>query len=351
MLINKIAKRYLKKVIFNDKIIYDYLNIWPQNISQSIYCQYIYNNLNTLLFMAFISIFYKLIYQNRINYFLRNINFSLRKFIPKQIKIPPSGKLVIKTSSGKLKICTNQTSYLTQLLFWNGYKNFEYSDIFEELSKQLNCFLDIGSNIGYYSILARKSNPGIKVYAFEPATGPLYYLKRNIEENQFNNGISVFDFALSDKIGEIEFYEVANDKYDYLKYNLAGEGNTGTKTTSRNFIKNTVKTTTLSQFINSEKLLKIDLIKIDTEGTEIDILNSGKQIIRSFEPIIICETLFNTIENELDDFFKELNFEFYNHTPKGLKKVPTIKRTKDDGIRNCFFVPNSKYHLISKFIV
>ena len=92
------------------------------------------------------------------------------------------------------------------------------------------------------------------------------------------------------------------------------------------------------------------MIKIDTEGTEIDILNSGKDCIVKFQPIIICETLFNTIENELDTFFKELNYEFYNHTPNGLIKVETIKRSYDDGIRNCFFVPISKIDLISEFI-
>jgi FkbM family methyltransferase len=293
---------------------------------------------------------YKLIYNPLINFFLRNINYFLKKFIPEKIKLPPSGILKLKSDSGIIKIKTNQTSYLTQLLFWNGYKNFEYSEIFEKLSKDINTFLDIGSNIGYYSLIAAKSNTSIKVYAFEPALGPKHYLKENILLNNFEKLIKPLDIALSNTNGSIDFYEVENVKYKYLKHNLAGEGNAGTKTTSRNFIKNSVMSITLEDFVKSEKLNSIDLIKIDTEGTEIDILNSGKNIIKQYEPIVICETLFNTIEDELDSFFKELNYRFYNHTPQGLKMVSTIKRSEDNGIRNCFFVPESKLEIISKFI-
>lgn len=295
-------------------------------------------------------IIYKIIYNPKFNRILRNINKLLSFILPKKIRIPPSGIFYLKTDSGKIQISTNQTSYVSQLLFWNGYKKFEYSEIFEKLIKEANCFFDIGSNIGYYSLIAAKSNPNIKAYAFEPALGPKFYLNENISINKFQNNIKAIDLALSNKTGNIDFYEVENVKYKYLKYNLAGEGNAGTKTTSRDFVKNTVKTTTLNHFVKSNNIDNIDLIKIDTEGTEIDILKSGKESIEKYQPIIICETLFNAIEDELDVFFNELDYEFYNHTIKGLEKVSTIKRDKDNGIRNCFFVPKSKLDLISKFI-
>ncbi len=293
---------------------------------------------------------YKIIYSSPANLVLRKINYVLKSLLPETIKLPPSGILELNTDSGTLKLATNQTSYLTQLLFWHGYKNFEYSGIFEQLSKKVNTFFDVGSNIGYYSLLAAKSNPNIKVYAFEPALGPKHFLKKNIILNNFENQITAVELALSNTIGAIDFYEVKSLKYTYLKYNLAGEGNAGTKKTSRNFIKNTVNATTLTDYINSQNIAEIDLIKLDTEGTEIDILISGKDVILKFAPIIICETLYNTIENELDSFFRDLNYEFYNHTDQGLKKVNSIKRQQDDGIRNCFFVPKSKLSLISEFI-
>ncbi len=293
---------------------------------------------------------YKFIYQRRINKVLRTLNKLFLPFLPKKIKIPPSYQITIRTDSGNVKIRTNQTSYLTQLLFWNGYKHFEYSEIFEQLAKEVTHFLDIGANIGYYSLLAAKTNKNITVFAFEPALGPKHYLNENIKVNGFENNITPVNVALSHETGLIDFYEVANKKYKYLKYNLAGEGNAGTKTTSRNFIKNTVKAMTLKQFIATEKLNKIDLIKLDTEGTEIDILFSGKDEIKKYEPIVICETLFNTIEKELEDFFNTLGYEFYNYSVSGLLHVKSLNRSEDNGIRNCFFVPKSKFEMIKPFI-
>lgn len=301
--------------------------------------------------MSFIDTFYGFIYHSKINYILRNVNISLKPILPKHVKLPPSGKITLKTDSGNIHMATNQTSYLTQLLFWNGYKSFEYSELFERLSKKTTVFLDIGSNIGYYSLLAAKSNPKIKVFAFEPAMGPKYFLEKNIVLNNFQAQIKAIDVALSNTMGTIDFYEVKSLKYKNLDNNLAGEGNAGTKTKSRNFIKNQVEATTLSAFVQSENLNQIDLIKIDTEGTEIDILNAGKDVISKFQPIVICETLFNTIETELEQFFRELNYDFYNHLPKGLHKVETIARSEDNGVRNCFFVPKSKVQLISEFII
>ncbi|MBA3985814.1 MAG: FkbM family methyltransferase [Flavobacteriales bacterium] len=297
-------------------------------------------------------ILYKIIYQNSINYILRNINFHLKGFLPEKIKIPPSGLLNCKTDSGTIKIHTNQTSFLTQLLFWKGYKHFEYSEIFEDLSKNISNFLDIGSNIGYYSLLAVQSNPNIIVYALEPADGANFFLKKNIVANNFQNNISSHKIALSNTNDKIDFYEVESTKYPYLKYILSGENNTGTKKNSREFIKKDVVAHSLDNFILSQSIEYIDLIKIDTEGTEFEILISGGKFIKEFTPIIICETLFNTTEKDLEIYFKALDYEFYNHIPKsGLLKVNTILRDIDNGIRNCFFVPKNKIHLISKYIV
>ena len=58
--------------------------------------------------------------------------------------------------------------------------------------------------------------------------------------------------ALSHKEGEIEFYEIRNKKYRYLEHNLGGEGNTGSKTTGRNFVLNKVKTSTLDNYVKTQ---------------------------------------------------------------------------------------------------
>lgn len=295
-------------------------------------------------------IFYKIIYSPTINKVLRNINKILVPVLPNKIKIPPSGVLIIKNEDGKkLKIKTNQTNYLTQLLFWEGYRNFEYTDIFIKLIKKVKVFYDIGSNIGYYLLLAKMENPEINVVAFEPANSPLFYLKENVSINNFKN-ITVEEIALSEKTGSMTFFEIKNKKYTYLEHNLAGEGNAGTKTTQRNYVATTVKTKTFNEYVSDTSQERIDLVKMDTEGTENLILKYSDVILEQMKPIFICETLFDTIEPELESIFKKYGYDFYNHTKEGLKKVTSILREKDNGIRNCFFVHPSKFYLIEEFV-
>lgn len=295
--------------------------------------------------------FYKIIYNERLNYFLRNINFLVSKIFPKIIKIHPSGTLSITERNKKILIQTNQTNYVTSLIFWEGHKKFEYSTIFIDLIPQISNFYDIGANIGYYSLLASKLNPSMRITSFEPANGPHFYLEKNVEINHAEN-VTVEKLALSGSTGEIQFNEVRNSKYSYLKYNLSGEGNTGSKTSEKSFVTYKVRTTTLDNYMESiHQSTPLDLIKIDTEGSEHIILRNATMVLSENKPIIICETMYNVIEEDLEEIMRNYNYEFYNHTSTGLIKVKTLHRQFDNGVRNCFFVHPDKFHLIEKYVI
>lgn len=294
---------------------------------------------------------YKIIYNKHLNKIIRNINKAVSPILLKKIEIRPSGLLKIKVKGGKiLKIRTNQTNYVTHLIFWNGYLNFEYTDIFVKLIKNIKSFYDVGANIGYYSLLAAIENKKIKVVGFEPALGPLFYFKENVRINNLRN-IKVENLALSHINGKIEFHEVKNKKYRYLKHNLAGESNTGSKTEGLYLTIKSVDTITLDNYVETTSENIIDLIKLDTEGTEDLILANSDRVLRQMKPIIICETLYNRIEPELEKIMKAYDYEFFNHTGTVLKKVESIIRLEDDGVRNCFFVHPEKYYLIEEFVI
>ena len=82
---------------------------------------------------------------------------------------------------------------------------------------------------------------------------------------------------------------------------------------------------------------------MDTEGTEhFFILENAKLVLNQMKPIVICETLFETIEQDLEQIMQSFGYEFYNHTSNGLVQALSIVREKDDGVRNCFFVHPEK---------
>ncbi|MBX2899946.1 MAG: FkbM family methyltransferase [Cyclobacteriaceae bacterium] len=292
-----------------------------------------------------IQLFYKIIYYPPVNKLLLFINRAFSKYTA--FRLPPSGTIEIKINkSASFKMMANQTSYVHKLLYWNGPLQFEYTPIFIELIKHCKVFIDVGSNTGYYSLLASKCNPQVKVFAFEPARGPLHYINKNILLNNLQTQIEIQDIALSNQSGEVKFYEVRNKKYLYLKYNLSGVGSLTEDVTKRMY---PVMAFTLDKFIWKTRIKSVDLIKIDTEGTENKILEGASEIIRKFHPIIICEILFNKIENDLETIMKEHGYLFFafEKNNKRLKQLNSLTRLYDNGVRDCFFVHPTKISTMS----
>ncbi len=293
---------------------------------------------------------YTLIYHPNVNRLIRNLNYMMAPVLPDRIKIHPSGTLRVPIDKQHhFYLKTNQTSFLTRELFWKNAANFEYTTLFAELIQNVTSFFDVGANIGYYSILGCTLNSGLKAYAFEPSPGVMGYLKDNIARNQMDLQIVPEAVALSDKVGTIDFFEMKNPKFSGID-NLSGEHNIGTKE-ARLSTKIEVPTTTMDDYIRKHDIRKLDLVKLDTEGAEHLILKGAEQTLSELRPLVICETLFNKIEKDLEAIMKRHSYEFYNHLGAGLRKVDTITRTKDNGVRNCFFVPAEKSALLRPWIV
>jgi FkbM family methyltransferase len=289
-----------------------------------------------------------MIYQPTVNRILRNVNKMLSPLMP-GVKLPPSGVLDVKLKTGAFRFSTNQTNTTSQLIFWNGPYQIEYTVIFEDLIKRCKCFYDIGAHAGYYSLIAAAVNPTIRVVAFEPAHGPYHYLNKNIAINHFGDRILAVPAALGNNEGSAQFLEVVHAKYGYLEHNLVAVGNLSHEQPNRKMKSITVPITRLDHFARQHPDLIPDILKMDTEGTEHFILRGAMEMLKH-QPIVISETLFNTIEHELEKIMKPLGYEFFNYKDGRLHKTETIVRSIDNGVHDCFFVPKSKQHLIAPYL-
>lgn len=117
-------------------------------------------------------------------------------------------------------------------------------------------FIDIGANVGYYSLLA--SAYGFKkIYCFEPIIDIVNRLNRNIEINKLEKLIKVIPMAVGEKNETKTFYR-----------DLDNIGNSSFVIKGSNYNKIDIQVCSLLDFINKEKIINIDAIKIDVEGYE-----------------------------------------------------------------------------------
>jgi len=237
----------------------------------------------------------------------------------------------------KIKMWLNLRRDVDRGIYFGTFE-FNNAFIFFDLIKQGYVVVDIGANIGLYSLLAAKKlkNTG-KVYSFEPSKFVIKELRKNIEVNNFNN-INVFELALSNSIGKGELYRCEDDAYNSL---IA-------KPMTKVVSIDSVDIITLDDFVKMNNIEKIDVIKIDAEGLDYLILKGAQWTLKNFRPIIFCE--FNSFylndksqrdfityleENEYEVFFAKSNKfilrieKFYiNENNKSASEIicfPTIK--------------------------
>lgn len=172
----------------------------------------------------------------------------------------------IISSYNGYRILLYSDSKLRELIATSAYEKAEQLFL-QAFLKPGDVFLDVGANIGIFSLLASKK-VGKKgfIHSFEPTPQTFQRLTYNIKLNSFQN-IYSHNKALSNKVGDNEFI-ISLDGFD--AWNSFGKPSQGT-----NFTKLIVETDTLDNFIKGNCLTKIDLIKIDVEGWEVPVLEGG----------------------------------------------------------------------------
>src|SRR5262245_590665 len=87
-----------------------------------------------------------------------------------------------------------------------------------DLVKPNQVVLDIGANIGYYTLIFSKLvGPGGRVYAFEPHPTNFSLLDRNVQTNGYKNA-TVVRKAVADATGSLKLYESELNSADHRIY-------------------------------------------------------------------------------------------------------------------------------------
>lgn len=140
-------------------------------------------------------------------------------------------------------------------------------------------FLDVGANIGIYSLHAsRRLGPEGNIHAFEPTPETFNMLTANISNNRLSN-IRTSAKALADKSGIL--YLVADGRPASNSTSFHADRDSGLRQ---------IEAITLDEYRDSNSGMKVDFIKVDIEGGERAFFEGGKRTLSEDKPLILFES-------------------------------------------------------------
>jgi FkbM family methyltransferase len=189
--------------------------------------------------------------------------------IGRRIEFWRTGKVNI---DGLMFYLNPQDEYLTQLVLSSGTWEPEETRLFRSKCRTGDTVIDVGANIGWYTIIASKLvGKNGSVIAFEPDPENYEFLKRNILANECDNVI-LEPKALSNVNGTLTLYL---DDENKGKHSIVFDQKGGAIQ---------IEAIKLDDYLEN-RLKQVDFVKIDVEGAEPMVLEGMKRTIASHPSI------------------------------------------------------------------
>jgi FkbM family methyltransferase len=206
----------------------------------------------------------------------RNVIFPLRNMLlrDRPITVWANGLSYVLAPEGSIP-----------LEMWSGryFEKRELEFIVGRLQPGMT-FVDIGANVGLFSIPAAKKVQHGKVYAFEPATWTFERLTKNAHLNNVRNLVPLRS-AVGDYTGEAILQINAPGKDGLNTIGKAAHEDSEVVNTE------SVPITSLDEFLFENSIAHVDAMKIDVEGAELFVLRGAAKLLgRPDAPLILYES-------------------------------------------------------------
>jgi FkbM family methyltransferase len=217
-----------------------------------------------------------------------NVFCSRRRWIKRILINQLDDIAYVKLKSNGLKIFYNPKD-LTGPSFHlaygldKGFQNYEEQEKYELLDHipPNGVFVDIGANIGMFSLFILGQRPDITTYSFEPEPQTFKCISKTKSANQLDH-LNLFPFAIGEERDELKLYRsIQNDGGHSLIKDIDLKDNIPDELT--------VKVMPLDDALPNN-LDKIHAIKIDVEGAEESVLKGAINTIKEHKPLLLIET-------------------------------------------------------------
>ncbi len=205
----------------------------------------------------------------------------------------------------------------------------EYVDVKSRFPRHdFVCLLDVGANTGQSALQMRRHFPRAEIHSLEPIAATFAELQRNTRAL----GIRVHHLALGAANGEIEVRLPADGKHSDLNTLVVGKPETG----GVKYKSEVVGVRTLASFCLEAGISRIDFLKIDTEGFDLEVLKgAGSWLGEQRIPLVLVEVSMNPTNtfhaafDEVKRFMEERSyylFGLYEQTHEWKANKPLLRR-------------------------
>jgi FkbM family methyltransferase len=193
----------------------------------------------------------------------------------------------IESSGGRFKMLLSRPGYIEDRIAQHRCWEQHIVPQVGRFMRPGGLFLDVGANIGYYSLYVASSLPGARCIAFEPNAVIFRQLVENIRLNSFSERITAHETVVSDCIEETDFYMQKDSCH-----------NRGLSSVLRNYDlelapqhteKLRLKSATIDGMVADADRETVSVIKVDTQGNEFQVIRGALDTIARAKPVIFFE--------------------------------------------------------------
>ncbi len=188
--------------------------------------------------------------------------------------------IVLVDAQGSRMYVKPDDSGISSAIFSLGVWEPQETALFHSLIKPGMTVLDVGANMGYYTLIAAKlvGDKGHS-YAFEPDPDNYRLIVKSVQVNGYRN-VTVFNKAVADEFGRVKLYlESTNWGHSLSAQNINDPAGAVE-----------VETVTLDGLYALGKLgSKIDFIKLDVQGAEGLVVKGARKVLLEHQPTVVME--------------------------------------------------------------
>ncbi len=194
--------------------------------------------------------------------------------------------------------------------------------------------IDVGANAGVYTFSAAKRvGPDGRVFAIEPFSRCVQYLEVTKQLNQLD-WVRIYKAAASNHRGTVRLSLASASELNKVMM----EDN---QQTTESFEE--VTALPLDDLIEQEQLSRVDWLKIDAEGHEMQVLQGSDRLLTEFMPAIMYENLGYQVANlPVAEYLKAKGYRLFCYQPYLRQLIPIKSMSELTGILNIIALPSQK---------